>query len=269
MSVNQNTQLVALDIDGTLLAPGVDFNALPDQAIVQAVSELQAHGIIVMLATGRMFPGAKKIAEHLGLTTPVICQQGASVHEPDGSLLYSHTIDADLAQELYAYATEHHFSLAWFDHERYLVTSNTRESWFFAGVSGVEFEITSEPHKDIVHPTGVDIVSNQQASTGVHKLLEARYGNRIALLDFSSVTAVHAPGASKGNALKQVASELGIDQSAVLAIGDGINDVSMLSWAGQSAAPSHGDAFALDSAKEILDGDGVSGVAARLRAVIS
>ena len=78
------------------------------------------------------------------------------------------------------------------------------------------------------------------------------------------MTAVHAPGASKGNALAEVAGDLGIEQSQVLAIGDGINDVSMLAWAGQSATPSHGDAFAKDAAKEILEDKGVTGVVSRL-----
>ena len=65
-----------------------------------------------------------------------------------------------------------------------------------------------------------------------------------------------------------VANELGVEQSEVLAIGDGLNDVSMLSWAGHSATPAHGDAFAKDAAKEILEGEGVSGVVSRLLAVL-
>ena len=101
----------------------------------------------------------------------------------------------------------------------------------------------------------------------MHRLLEARYGNRIALLDFPAVTAMHAPEVSKGNALAEQAALRGIAQSEVLAIGDGINDVSMLTWAGYSATPAHGDVFALDSAREVLPGEGVTGVVSRLRSI--
>lgn len=264
----QDVKLVALDIDGTLLAPGVDHDALPDNAVVQAVSALQAHGVIVMLATGRMYPGTAPIAHHLGIKETIICQQGASIHNPDGDLRHAFSIDQDIAAELYEFAMSHGYNLAWFDHQRYLVTSRTPASEFFAAVSGVEAEIHSRPHESGVRATGIDIVSNDQVSSDVHRLLEARYGNRVALLDFTTVTAVHEPRASKGNALAMVAAELGIEQSQVLAIGDGINDVSMLSWAGHSGTPEHGDAFAKDSAKEVLKGDGVSGVVSRLLAVL-
>ncbi len=265
MGEPMQTKLVALDIDGTLLAPGTPLDAVPDDAVVEAVAELQAAGIIVVLATGRMYPGTAPVAERLGITEPIFCQQGASTHESDGTLRKGFSIDPDIAVELYDYAMEHDYSLCWFNHERYLVTRVTEAAEFFAAVSGVDIELHPNPTQAGITATGIDIVTDSEVSTDVHRLLEARYGSRIALLDFTSVTAVHAPDASKGNALRDFAAELGIDQSEVLAIGDGINDVSMLSWAGQSATPAHGDAFAKDVAKEILEGEGVSGVVARLR----
>ena len=79
---------------------------------------------------------------------------------------------------------------------------------------------------------------------------------------------MHAPAASKGNALQALADELGIDRAHILAIGDSVNDVSMLQWAGQSAAPAHCDQYARGAAHEILEGDGVSGVVAKLREVL-
>jgi Cof subfamily protein (haloacid dehalogenase superfamily) len=264
----QDVKLVALDIDGTLLAPGVAHDALPEDDIVEAVAALQANDIVVMLVTGRMYPGTAPIANHLGLDEPMICQQGASIHAPDGGLRLGYTIDQDIAVELYEFAMSHEYSLAWFNHERYLVTRRSPASDFFAAVSGIEIEMHPRPVESGVKATGIDIVSNKKVSSDVHRLLEARYGNRVALLDFSTVTAVHDPRASKGNALAMIASELGVEQSQVLAIGDGINDVSMLAWAGHSATPAHGDAFAKDSAKEILEGEGVSGVVSRLLEVL-
>jgi len=266
--MSQDIKLVALDIDGTILAPGVPHDALPEAAVVEAVAALQARGIVVMLATGRMYPGTAPIADHLGIKEPIICQQGASIHERDGRLRHAFSIDQDIAAELYEFAMSHGYSLAWFDHERYLVTNMTPASEFFAGVSGVKIEMHPRPHESGVRATGIDIVSNEQSSSDVHRLLEARYGSRVALLDFTTVTAVHEPRASKGNALAMIAGGLGVEQSQVLAIGDGINDVSMLSWAGHSGTPAHGDAFAKDVAQEVLEGDGVSGVVSRLLAVL-
>ena len=266
--MSQNIKLVALDIDGTLLAPGVPYDAVPDDSVVEAVAALKASGIVVMLATGRMYPGTAPIANHLGIEEPIICQQGASIHHPNGELRHAYSIDQDIALELYEFAVKHGCSLAWFDHERYLVTDMTPAAEFFAAVSGVKIEMHPRPHESGVKATGIDIVSNEQSSSDVHRMLEARYGSRVALLDFNTVTAIHEPRASKGNALALIAEDLGVDRSQVLAIGDGINDVSMLSWAGQSGTPAHGDSYAKDSAKEILKGEGVSGVVARLMSVL-
>ncbi|MEQ8691862.1 MAG: HAD-IIB family hydrolase [Pseudomonadales bacterium] len=262
------TKLVALDIDGTLLAPGAPVDALPEAPITEAIADLQQAGIAVVLATGRMWPGTAYVAEHLGIEQPMICQQGASIHEIDGSLRYGYAIDEDIALELADYASSHGWSLAWFDSQRYLVTEITPAAQFFADVSRIDLELHDAPHTSDIRATGIDIISTPEHAAEIHRLMEARYGARITLLDFSTVTAVHAPQASKGNAVRSLAESLGIARADVLAIGDSVNDVSMLSWAGQSAAPEHCDAYARDSAKEILTGVGVDGVVARLRAVL-
>ena len=258
-------RLVALDIDGTLLEPGAHVSSLPGDAMTTAVTQLRARGIAVVLASGRMFPGTASVARHLGIDQPLICQQGASVHNQDGSLRHGYSIDEGIALELLDYANTNSWPLAWFDSKRYLVTRHCEQAQFFAEVSQITIEINDQPHRSGVRATGIDIISTRARASEVHAEIEQRYPGRLSLLDFPSVTAVHAVEASKGNALQMLAGELGIAQSEVLAIGDSVNDVSMLAWAGQSAAPDHCDHYARASAKEILPGDGVEGVVAKLR----
>ena len=260
-------RLIALDIDGTLLEPGVPVDALPSDEMSRAVAQLIHKGVHVVLASGRMFPGTASVARHLGINQPLVCQQGASVHEQDGSLRHSCSIDAAIAMELLEYASANDWPLAWFDSERYLVTRQHEQAQFFADVSRVEIEIDEKPHLSGVHATGIDIISTKDRASAVHAELERRYGDRLALLDFPSVTAVHAADASKGRALSVLAGEMKIERSEVLAIGDSVNDVSMLNWAGHSAAPEHSDRHARAAAQEILPGAGVDGVVARLQAV--
>ena len=258
-----NVRLVALDIDGTLIDPGAHFDDLPGDAIASAVHDLSAAGIVVALASGRMYPGTASVATHLGIEQPLICQQGASVHNADGSLRHGHSIDPTFALELFDYATEHNWPLAWFDSQRYLVTRHCEQAQFFADVSRIEMEIDEAPHRSGVRATGIDIISSREEAAAVHADIDA-----LCIIDFPSVTAVHASTASKGRALSQLAAELGIDQHQVLAIGDSVNDVSMLEWAGHGAAPGHCDHYARAAADEILAGAGVSGVAALLRALL-
>ena len=262
-------RLVALDIDGTLIAPGAHHSAQPEPDMVAAVHDLVRCGVEVVLASGRMYPGTASVARHLGLSTPVVCQQGAATHERDGSLRRSFAIDEEIALALRAYADAAGWASAWFDPRRYLVTRSTRESEAYAAVSGVPMEIHANPESLGVTPTGLDIISSPRAATTVHDDLARQYGERLALLDFPSVTAIHAPEASKGRAIADLAAEWGIGAHEVLAIGDSVNDVSMLEWAGESAAPAHATPPAQRAAKEVLRGEGVAGVVARLRAVAS
>lgn len=260
-------RLVALDIDGTLLDPGVPVDALPGEPITRAVTQLFERGVRVVLASGRMFPGTVSVARHLGIEEPLICQQGASVHERDGSLRHGCSIDETIAVELLQYANANEWPLAWFDSQRYLVTRQCSEAQFFADVSKVEIEVDGEPHLSGVRATGIDIISTRDTAPDVHAEIGRRYGDLLSLLDFPSVTAVHAADASKGNALAVLAREMGIEPAEVLAIGDSVNDVSMFQWAGHSAAPEHCDRYARSAANEILPGTGVEGVVARLCSV--
>ena len=258
-------RLVALDIDGTLLPPGAPPSALPDDRIRAVVAELKSQGVVIVLASGRMFPGTASVARHLGIDAPLICQQGASVHNDDGSLRHGCAIDENIALELLDYANTQGWPLAWFDSERYLVTKHCEQAQFFAEVSAITMEIHHQPHRSGVRATGIDIISTPARAPQVHEEIQRRYGKRLCLLDFPSVTAVHAVEASKGNALAMLANELGVARDQVLALGDSVNDASMLAWAGHSAAPAHCDRYARASAKELLGGQGVDGVVAKLR----
>jgi Cof subfamily protein (haloacid dehalogenase superfamily) len=262
-----NVRLVALDIDGTLLDPGVPVSALPGDAMSRAVTRLIEKGVKVILASGRMFPGTASVARHLGIDQPLVCQQGASVHERGGGLRHGCSIDEAVGIELLEYANDNGWPLAWFDSQRYLVTRHCEQAQFFADVSQVKIEIDDTPHLSGVRATGIDIISTLDRASEVHAEIEQRYGDQLCLLDFPSVTAVHAAEASKGNALSVLAEELGIERSEVLAIGDSVNDVSMFKWAGYSAAPEHCDHYARAAVQEILSGVGVEGVLSKLQAV--
>jgi Cof subfamily protein (haloacid dehalogenase superfamily) len=265
----QDTRLIALDIDGTLIPPGAGHEPVPDAEITDAVTHLVEAGVVVVLASGRMYPGTARIARHLNLEGPLICQQGASIHRLDGSLLHRFAIDAEIAGELVAYALTHDWPYAWFDAVRYLVSRPNAASEEYGRVSGVTPEYRADAHCAGVVPTGIDIISTAQRANGVHRELAARYGDRINLLDFPAVTAAHSAEASKGNALALLAHDLGIAQDAVLAIGDSVNDASMLRWAGRGIAMPHGDHYARAAADEVLGGTGISGLAALLRSVLT
>src|SRR5271169_6062992 len=71
-------QILALDVDGTLLDP--DGTLRPTTAA--AVARAAVAGIRPVLCTGRRYRRALPIAQQLGIDAPLVCNSGAIVKDP-------------------------------------------------------------------------------------------------------------------------------------------------------------------------------------------
>ena len=71
-------QAIALDMDGTLLTRDHKISSATRAALAQA----RAHGIKVLLVTGRHFMTARPFHHELALDTPIICSNGAYLYDP-------------------------------------------------------------------------------------------------------------------------------------------------------------------------------------------
>lgn len=248
-------KLLALDIDGTLIPPAQygHVDMWPSARITAAVARLQERGIIVVLASGRMFPGTAAIARHLGLATPVICQQGCSVHTLDGTTLHEFAIERKAALDIVGYARACGHAYEWFNPLRYLVSTAGESAMQYGRVSGIEPEFVERPEHSNVVPTGVGVISTAAIAPEVHRALVAVHGETLHLLDFPDVTVAVAADANKGHSLSLICADFGIERRDTVAIGDSVNDASMLLWAGRGVALAHSDRYALDAANEVLE----------------
>src|SRR5438132_3753631 len=102
-------RLLALDIDGTLVGPQL---ALRDRTVAAIRAAVQ-RGVAVSLVTGRMATSAREFAEVLGLTEPIVAQQGAVVREMPppgrrsvGRLLRHTPLAPDVAREALIWARD-------------------------------------------------------------------------------------------------------------------------------------------------------------------
>src|SRR4051812_6542671 len=89
--------MVVLDVDGTLLENRSPVSARDFEAVQRAL----AAGIVITLATGRMFPLVEPLVRQLGLTAPTICYGGALIVDPVSvSPLYQCGVPRSLAVEV-------------------------------------------------------------------------------------------------------------------------------------------------------------------------
>jgi HAD superfamily hydrolase (TIGR01484 family) len=89
-SIHQLTtryRAVVTDLDGTAV-PAYP-RALPSKAVVDAVAAATTAGLLVTVATGRPWPAAKRVVDHLGITGPILIDGGSRiVQATTGETLY-------------------------------------------------------------------------------------------------------------------------------------------------------------------------------------
>lgn len=260
-------KLIALDIDGTLLPYEGPYKGELSPRLRAAVRALVEHGHTVMLASGRMRAGVMSIARELGLDTPFVAQEGCLITEASGKIVQEIKLERRLALAVSDYAREAGYAYEWFSSDRYAVTERSPATDYYSELGEVTPEYHPRPESLGFEPSGVGVLGDRDSSSEVHKALDALHGDALHLLDFPFVTVALAPEATKGNALSLIAGDLGIARSETVAIGDSVNDVSMLAWAGLGLATAKADPRAHAAANESLP-DEVDAVAQALEELL-
>ncbi|WP_439662347.1 HAD family hydrolase [Lentzea sp. HUAS TT2] len=255
--MNWRPRLVALDIDGTLTAVGSNDIS---PAVKAAVARAREHGAHVVLCTGRSLIGIREIVPQLPVSFAV-CSNGAVWWDPAvAEVTRRVTFDpGPTVRALQALLPESVFAV------EQLGVGNLSLGAFLPGdLWGVTTQVTFEELASV--PTSRLVMrwldrTPAELSFAVRELelpgVEWSVDHTEAWL-----TAV-PPNVSKGTALDELSASLGIKAADALAIGDGSNDVEMLTWAGlgvaMGQAPAHVQATADEVAPTVLE-DGAAQV---------
>jgi Cof subfamily protein (haloacid dehalogenase superfamily) len=240
-------RLIAIDIDGTLL----DSRGRLPPAHREAVVHAHARGIEVALVTGRSFHFALPIAKLLPIPLTLVCNNGALVKSKDGDSGLRKLLPRDAARRVLAELRDYEDSVAIiFDRpsgtdERQMVFdrmdwSHPQRSGYYeknkafiarapAGLSGI---LTEDPVQVMFNGSvgpmrAVFSALRSMAIADQFSVAVTEYEAR----DFSLVD-VNAAGCSKGTTLAEWAARRGLTRDAVMAVGDNLNDVDMLDYAG-------------------------------------
>lgn len=223
-------RLVALDIDGTI----VDHNSFMPATVARAIRAISASGVPVVLSTGRSWHDTKPIAEHLALPRgPVVCSNGAvTMRFPPTEVVRQITFDPTPAvarvRELAPEALVAVEELG----RGYRVT----EPFPPRELSGVMQVVSWE---DLVsRPVTRVIVRDPERSNEEFIALADALGLHGVsyYIGWSSWLDIAPEGVHKAAALAEICREWDIDSADVLAMGDGRNDIEMLTWAGRGVA---------------------------------
>jgi Cof subfamily protein (haloacid dehalogenase superfamily) len=242
-------QLIAIDIDGTLM-PSTGPKISPrNRAALQAA---EAAGIEIVISTGRRQAYAMPLIAQVGLSenSVMISSNGAVVRSFDGELLDRRFLPVETARELCAALRGYGTMVFTFDRDGTgsLVIESLHQlharidRWveanrpYLTEIQPIEraFDGGEEPIQGMLCGTLAEMAAAEK------QLLLSDVAGRIAMqrTEYAarnlSILDLLPPGCSKGAALASLASIRGLEREQIMAIGDNLNDLEMLEYAGRA-----------------------------------
>jgi Cof subfamily protein (haloacid dehalogenase superfamily) len=247
-------KLLVVDIDGTLL--NID-NTISD-IDKKALNDVAASGTMVSLSTGRVVQATLRFLDQLHLDGYHVFFDGALVYNPEKKEeVYVDPIPPELISEMIDYSRAvgldfDLYSITRFFAERETWATDIRRDFFKLNATIVDFREIQDTERFI---KGTLVVSSPEDKLKANGFCE-HFKDRLSFswtitpaypdVDFINIL---ASDVSKGKALRSLTSFLGISTDEVAAIGDGKNDISLLSSAGLAIAMDN----APDELKAIAD----------------
>lgn len=265
-------RLLALDIDGTLVGDDLILRERTHAAIAAAIQR----GVRVSLVTGRMASSALVFARELGLREPIVAYQGGLIRAiPDrdgrvGRLLFHRPLAAAIAREATVWARRRGLDPHLNHLERFIIRADDPRAEDYSAFLGARAELVPDLIAAIVHPvTKVIAVGDEPGPISLLERARRRFEGR------AHVTISHprflefvAPGISKGRAVRWLARRAGIPPAQVLAIGDQLNDLEMLSAVGHGVAMPHAPIEVREAARYLAPPVGQEGAAQVIEALV-
>jgi Cof subfamily protein (haloacid dehalogenase superfamily) len=229
--------LVACDLDGTLLSPGLEF----PPGLRESLDGLRESGTPVVVCTGRMFVSARRIAARLGLHEgPIVCYQGGMVADlATGEVLYHRRIEPETAAEVVGELRRlgRHLN-AYVDDGLYVEVMDDwargyaeRAEVGIDGVLDLAGLVRERP------PTKFVVLSEPEDVDELLPRLQDLWRGRLYVVrSQASYIEITDPSVSKSGALAWLCERLGVPRASTVACGDGHNDMDMLRWAALGVA---------------------------------
>jgi Cof subfamily protein (haloacid dehalogenase superfamily) len=230
-------KLVALDLDGTLLGPGFKIS----EADKTAIADARRAGVHVTIDTTRWFELALLTAKRLGLTSPMVCHNGAHIRAPDATENLLHLpIPEDVAREIAAFCDERgwesYTSVGGVTYMRTRYESMIDPARLPAGM-----RLEKEHARFVTAPATGILAFGEDAVAMVTETFGAKYPGLLAFPagwseSMTPYVTVTVAGVDKGTGLRAVCEHLGIGLDQAMAVGDAHPDVAMFEVAGVGVA---------------------------------
>jgi Cof subfamily protein (haloacid dehalogenase superfamily) len=263
-------RLLVMDVDGTLVD---DRQRIPVEN-VRAVERLQNAGIACALATGRTWISAEPYIRELALEAPSILYNGAQLVDSTGAVLQEQTLDPEPVMIALEQAARHGFTPFLYRGHEVLVDSITplvaqqaRKDGYTCPETGSLASVVSDATGG--RPTKLLLVGTDAGAELLQRELQTRLAGKATVIRSETYfVEVLPPDSGKEAALRRLCSLGGFEIDRSVAIGDNLNDLEMVRYAGLGAAPRNAHREVRDVAGYVCTSDNNEGAIADLAAIL-
>ena len=225
-------EFVAIDIDDTLLNKNLEIPEQNKTAIKKAVES----GVMVTLATGRMFCSAVSYAKELGLDLPLIAYHGALIkNTKDDEVLYHNPVPEETAREIAGFCQENDLQLNVYIDDMLYVAKENELTDYYIKIANVPCRAVGDLVKFIKKPpTKLTVVAHDgDTADSVTEELKARFEGKVIITQSKKrFVEIINTEVDKGKAIEILTRKFGKELDKTMAIGDSLNDIPMLLKAG-------------------------------------
>ncbi|NLL43483.1 MAG: HAD family phosphatase [Firmicutes bacterium] len=232
-------KLIALDLDGTLLNSRKEISSQN----LHWIRKAEQSGLIVSFATGRSRSSSEPYWDTVSSEAPMIISNGAEVWENHNRLLSRYALPCGEVPKLLALARE------------YAV------HYWTNGSCGEDGSVVGECLKIGMYDPDLSIISE------IRELVTSWNKFEVSSSAANNVE-INRKGVTKAAGLAEVVGPLGIKPSEVVAIGDGINDLAMLKWAGLGVAMENAPEIVKEAADLVTAANDDDGVAQMIQSIL-
>ncbi|KXG78381.1 Sugar phosphatase YidA [Fervidicola ferrireducens] len=256
--MNTPYKMIALDVDGTLISSGYTVSRRTRQALKKAMGM----GMIVTLATGRFWGSAVRIARSIPVNAPVVSNDGALIKDVhSGKELFFRPLPLEVAKHVLKRAERYpSFEVQIFLKEKKIFSGTAYWKMqlrrYFRSARKFSFRGFYNYMKDFVllpvenagsleraavllkeAPTKIVVSGDSEEVREFSEELAKDLGDRIYITSaIKNSIDILEGSVSKAKGLEVLAGLLGIKREEIIAVGDNLNDIEMLKFAGLGVA---------------------------------
>lgn len=258
---------VCLDLDGTLL----DDNKKISEENKEAIKYVQSKEGQIILCSGRQINLMKDYKDEINASEYVIGCNGAIIYDyKNNQSIFEANVAEDLVDNLYDYCIRNNY-LARIDtkYARYISDMN----YFISKEVKMEENINKFINENKVLQFTIGTKTENQIDEVIEYVnslnrkdikIENRYHIKTKQFEIWAINIINK-NASKGNAINGLCKYLKINIDEVIAIGDDLNDISMIKTVGCGVAMGNAKEKVKEFAKEVTLSSNENGVSKILR----